>query len=174
MEWKTRNLVHVFSALIIIFLVGCNDNQPDLSGDDGAKLVHMDVFKQPSCKCCGKWVDHVEEAGFQVKTKDRLNLNAIKNEFGIAPRYQSCHTGVAEGYVFEGHIPAPLIHRFLTEKPADAIGLSVPGMPVGSPGMEMGERYDSYDVLVLKSDGSSEVYAHVDGPSMAEKASSTE
>ena len=86
----------------------------------------------------------------------------IKQRFGIAPQYQSCHTGVsADGFVFEGHVPARLIKKFLAEKPAGAIGLAVPGMPIGSPGMEMDERITPYDVLQLNKDGSTSVYSHV-------------
>jgi hypothetical protein len=118
----------------------------------------MQVFKNPSCGCCGKWVDHIESAGFSVSVEKMADLNALKTQHRIAPRYQSCHTGIVDDYVFEGHIPASVIERFLQEKPEGAIGLAVPGMPVGSPGMEMGNRRDDYDVLLLKRDGSSEVY----------------
>ncbi|WP_460852977.1 DUF411 domain-containing protein [Pseudomaricurvus hydrocarbonicus] len=104
---------------------------------------------------------HLERQGFQATVKDVDNLSVIKHHFGISPQYQSCHTGVVEGYVFEGHVPAAIMQRFLQEKPEGAIGLSVPGMPVGSPGMEMGDRHDDYDVLLLKQDGSTEVYEHV-------------
>lgn len=152
------------TALAISLIVACTEKQSDLGTMNNPDVIQMDVFKQPSCGCCGKWVDHLEEAGFAVKTKDRINLDAIKQQFGIEPRYQSCHTGVVNDYVFEGHIPASLITRFLEEKPEGALGLAVPGMPIGSPGMEMGERFDSYDVLLLKNDGTSEVYSHVDGP----------
>jgi hypothetical protein len=138
------------------------------------KSSQMEVFKQASCGCCGDWVDHIENAGFVVKTTDLQDLNPVKDEFGIQPRYQSCHTGVVEGYIFEGHIPASLVHRFLEEKPAGAIGLSVPGMPIGSPGMEMGERFDNYDVLLLKRDGSSEVYAHIDSLEWTDQPSSVQ
>jgi len=83
----------------------------------------------------------------------------------FAPRYQSCHTAVSShGYVFEGHVPARHIKAFLANPPADAIGLAVPGMPLGSPGMEVGSRFDPYEVLLLKKDGSSEVFARVDSP----------
>ena len=149
--------------LAILITVACADKEANPNAQGNIGVVQMEVFKQPSCKCCDKWVDHVEGAGFEVNTKKRMNLDAIKQEFDVAPRYQSCHTGVVDGYVFEGHIPARLIRQFLEETPVDARGLAVPGMPVGSPGMEMGERVDSYDVLLLKSDGTSEVYAHIDG-----------
>lgn len=150
-------------VLAILFIVACADERSGSGSQGNSDVIQMDVFKQPSCKCCGKWVDHLEDAGFVVNTRKRLQLDAIKQEFGIEPRYQSCHTGVVDGYFFEGHIPARVITQFLEEKPIDAVGLAVPGMPIGSPGMEMGERVDSYDVLLMKSDGTSEVYAHIDG-----------
>lgn len=96
-----------------------------------------------------------------MATLDSQDLNPIKEKYGISPSHQSCHTGVAGGYIFEGHIPAPIIQQFLSEKPGNAIGLSVPGMPIGSPGMEMGDRIDDYDVIMIKKDGSSEVYQRI-------------
>lgn len=100
--------------------------------------------------------------GFRSTIHHPEDLNAVKQKFGIAPQYQSCHTGVSsDGFIFEGHIPARLIKKFLAEKPAGAIGLAVPGMPIGSPGMEMGERITPYNVLQLNKDGSTSVYAQV-------------
>jgi hypothetical protein len=119
------------------------------------------VYKTPSCGCCNKWVDHMSENGFALATKDvaRSSLTALKRKFGVGPKQSSCHTAMIEGYVIEGHVPARDVERLVREKPADAIGLSVPGMPVGSPGMEIGDRKDSYDVLLLKKDGTTEVFA---------------
>ncbi|MCW8193922.1 DUF411 domain-containing protein [Proteobacteria bacterium 005FR1] len=127
-----------------------------------ATAVALDVYKSETCGCCGAWVDHAKQNSFSVDIHHPIDLNATKQEHGIAPRYQSCHTSVTpEGYVFEGHVPAKFIHQFLAEKPEGAIGLAVPGMPMGSPGMEVGDRFTPYDVLLLKKDGSSEVYASV-------------
>lgn len=124
-------------------------------------LDSLDVYKDPSCGCCQFWIDHAEEAGFQTNIIHPANLSLVKMEQGIAAQYQSCHTAVSpEGYVFEGHVPAKVITRFLSEQPEDAIGLAVPGMPLGSPGMEVGDRFTPYDVLLLKKDGSAEVYQH--------------
>ena len=105
--------------------------------------------------------DSINKGGFSSTVSDTDQMAAIKKQLGIAPRYQSCHTGVVGDYIFEGHIPAQVMQRFLAEKPADAIGLAVPGMPVGSPGMEMGDRHDDYDVLLLTSDGGYRVYQHI-------------
>lgn len=126
------------------------------------KKISLDVYKSRSCGCCTKWVDHVETFNFETVVHHPADLNAVKAGHGITPRYQSCHTAVTkDGYVFEGHIPADIIRRFLANPPANAIGLAVPGMPIGSPGMEMGSRRDNYDVLLLNKDGSDLVYEHI-------------
>ncbi|GIR06489.1 MAG: hypothetical protein CM15mP17_04450 [Gammaproteobacteria bacterium] len=94
--------------------------------------------------------------------KDHQNLQKVKDQYSIKPKYQSCHTAVSQdGYIFEGHIPSKFIKQFLANPEANAIGLSVPGMPLGSPGMEVEGRFMPYDVLVLYKDGSSKVYAEV-------------
>lgn len=124
--------------------------------------IKLDVFKSPTCTCCEKWVANLETKGFQSTVHHPADLNQEKLNRSIAPQYQSCHTAVSnEGYVFEGHVPANLIKRFLAEKPKNALGLAVPGMPAGSPGMEMGDRFSPYDVLLLNADGSSRVYARI-------------
>lgn len=127
--------------------------------EQNLKLV---VYKSPTCGCCGEWVDHMTGAGFIATVHNQENLNPIKSKLGIRSDMQSCHTAVVNEYVFEGHIPADIVQQFLEEAPKNAIGLAVPGMPVGSPGMEMGDRFQAYDVLLLKSDGSIPVYAHID------------
>lgn len=127
------------------------------------KTLVLDVFKSPTCMCCEKWITHLQSHGFQTAVHHPADLNQEKISRGIAPKYQSCHTAISkDGYVFEGHIPASVIQRFLAEKPKGAIGLAVPGMPMGSPGMEMGNHFDPYDVLLLMADGSSSVYAPID------------
>lgn len=124
--------------------------------------TELTVFKSPTCGCCTVWMEHLEQRDFAVSSQHPDDLDALKQRLNIKPQYQSCHTAVSvEGYVFEGHVPAALIKRFLAEKPKDAIGLAVPGMPIGSPGMEVGERFQPYEVLLLKKDGSIEVYEKV-------------
>jgi hypothetical protein len=138
---------------------------PTLEGPVVGK-ISLDVYKSPTCGCCGKWVAHVEASGFEAAVHHPTDLNKLKADKGISPRYQSCHTAVSQdGYVFEGHIPADVIQRFLANPPSNAIGLAVPGMPVGSPGMEMGNRHDEYDVLLLSKDGSNKVFEHIGGNS---------
>lgn len=161
----SRLLSKLFLPVVLISILSIEACSEDVSvvPIESESTVNIEVFKQASCGCCGKWISHMEEAGFHVKASNRMNLNAIKSEFGVAPRYQSCHTAVAEGYVFEGHIPAHVIQQFLERPPEGAIGLSVPGMPAGSPGMEVGGRVDPYDILLMKKDGGTEVYAHIKG-----------
>ena len=120
------------------------------------------VHKTPTCGCCKKWMKHLKENGFNTDPQDHQNLNGIKDMHNIEPEYRSCHTAVSsDGFIFEGHIPSKYIKQFLSENHDDAIGLSVPGMPLGSPGMEFDNRFMPYDVLILYKDGSSKVYAEV-------------
>ena len=125
----------------------------------------LEVFKSPSCGCCNDWIAHAERKGFLVESSHPTSLAALKSQLGIQLRYQSCHTTVAEnGFVFEGHIPIKLVTQFLDNPPDEAIGLAVPGMPVGSPGMEVGDKFMPYQVLLLKRDGSHEIYADISRP----------
>lgn len=154
---------------LLLFALGCRDQsgvestaESNTAALSPTESIALDVYKSPTCGCCEDWITHVDVNGFRSTIHHPEDLNAVKQKFGIAPQYQSCHTGVSsDGYVFEGHIPARLIKKFLADKPAGAIGLAVPGMPIGSPGMEMGERITPYNVLQLNKDGSTSVYAHV-------------
>lgn len=117
------------------------------------------VWKSPSCGCCKEWIKHLEQSGFTVKAHDTGN-NAIRKRLGIPTKYASCHTARAAGYAVEGHVRASDVIRLLTEKP-DAIGIAVPQMPVGSPGMDgpvYRGRVDPYDVLLVAKDGSASVF----------------
>lgn len=115
------------------------------------------TYKSAFCGCCTAWVEHLKENGFKVRVEEDENMNEIKRKWGIKPALASCHTTVIDGYVFEGHIPASDILTFLEEKPKLA-GLAVPGMPMGSPGMEYGDKKDPYDVIGFSSDGSMMVF----------------
>lgn len=121
-------------------------------------VVH--VTKTPTCGCCAAWVEHIEDAGFQVAVRDvsQEALDAFKRRVGIAARYRSCHTARVGDYVIEGHVGAREIARLLAERP-DALGLAVPGMPLGSPGMDFGTRRQSYATLLLTRDGGGRVFA---------------
>lgn len=117
------------------------------------------VHKTASCGCCGIWVDHLKSAGFQVDVRDTDDMNPIKVRLGVPVGKASCHTAEIGGYVVEGHIPAGDIMRLLAERPA-ARGLVLPGMPAGSPGMEMPDGYvQPYTVELVRTDGSTEPFA---------------
>ena len=122
-----------------------------------ADAVEITVYKSPACECCNKWADHLRDAGFTVTAKNSSDMNSIKSATGVQPTLQSCHTALVEGYVVEGHVPASDIKRLLQERPAVS-GLTVPGMPMGSPGME-GLYKDPYDVLTFDRNGETKVYA---------------
>ena len=119
--------------------------------------AEITVYKSPACRCCSKWVEYLEANGFTVTVKDRRDLTRVKQELGIQQQLRGCHTGVIDGYVIEGHVPADDIRRLLAEKPA-VRGLAVPGMPVGSPGME-GPRPRRYKVLSVDQQGNISTYA---------------
>ena len=116
-------------------------------------LPRMTVTKDPSCGCCGAWVDHVRKAGLSVEVTESAEVNRLKVRLGVPQDLASCHTAEVGGYVIEGHVPPDAIKRLLAEKP-QAKGLAVPGMPAGSPGMEAeGIEYDTYDVLLFGAVG---------------------
>jgi hypothetical protein len=118
------------------------------------------VYKTPTCGCCVKWVEHMQKSGFSLAQRDMSSgqLMRHKLKLGLTGAQASCHTAEIDGYVVEGHVPAADVTRLLSEKP-DAIGLTVPDMPVGSPGMESGDTREPYDVLLIRKDGSTEVFA---------------
>ncbi len=120
------------------------------------------VYKSPTCGCCAMWVEHLEASGFRVESVDRDDMGAVKDSLGVPGHLSSCHTAVVGDYVVEGHVPAEHVARMLEERPA-ARGLAVPGMPIGSPGMEQGDRRDPYDVVVFDEAGDGAVFAHVEG-----------
>jgi hypothetical protein len=120
----------------------------------------VEVWKSATCKCCINWVKHLEANGFAVTVNaaDPSMLDRIRHQSGIGEKLAACHTAKIGPYVVEGHVPAPDIKRLVAEQP-DALGLAVPGMPVGSPGMEQGSETEPYDVLLIKKDGTTEVFA---------------
>lgn len=119
--------------------------------------VAMTVYSSPTCGCCHKWVDHLEQAGFVVTVESAADVTPHKRRLGVPDSLWSCHTGVVSGYAVEGHVPADLIRRLIREG-AEVVGLAVPGMPNGSPGME-GLSKDRYEVLTFDRAGATQVYA---------------
>ena len=115
------------------------------------------VWKNPDCGCCKEWIAHLQKSGFEVLAKDVPDTAPIRQKLGLPAKFGSCHTAQMGAYVLEGHVPAQEVRRLLRDQPK-AVGLAVPGMPIGSPGMEVGKRQDPYDVLLVLADGSSRVY----------------
>lgn len=148
--WVIAPVVAVAAALTAVTLMTAPPAPPT-----DAPLVT--VYKTPTCRCCMKWVRYLQEAGFAVRTEHPADLAVVRARLGVPPEYAACHTAVVEGYVVEGHVPAADIKRLLAERPA-ARGLTVPGMPVGSPGME-GPNPEDFRVHLLRADGSVSVYA---------------
>lgn len=125
----------------------------------------VEVYKSPTCGCCNDWIKHLQANGFTVKATNVPDSRFMRARFGMPSKFASCHTALVGGYVIEGHVPAREIKRLLREKP-DALGIAVPGMPVGSPGMD-GPEYrgvvDPYDVLLVQPDGRATVFASYEG-----------
>ena len=119
----------------------------------------VQVYKSPSCGCCGAWVEHMRAAGFAVNVTDVSDTTAARKRLGLPDRYGSCHTATVGGYVLEGHVPAAEVKRLLAAKPK-AIGLAVPAMPPSAPGMDVPGRKDPYQVLLVDASGQSTVFAN--------------
>jgi hypothetical protein len=141
---------------ILVILLALLFATPAFAGSERS----IEVWKSATCKCCVNWVKHLEANGFDVKVNaaDSSLLDRIKRQAGIGEKLASCHTAKIDGYVVEGHVPAADIKRLIAEKPG-ALGLTVPGMPVGSPGMEQGDETEPYDTLLIKQDGTAEIFA---------------
>lgn len=118
----------------------------------------MTVYKDPNCGCCTQWVDHVRKAGFVVTVRDTADMSTVKASFGVPAALESCHTARVGAYAIEGHVPADVIEKLLREQPV-ARGVAVPGMPMGSPGMEQGGQKDAYDVVLFDKAGKTRVFA---------------
>jgi hypothetical protein len=127
----------------------------EAAGTAGPEMV---VYKTPTCGCCSAWVDHAKRAGFRTSIRDLPDLSEVKATFGVPAALQSCHTATVGGYVVEGHVPLDLVSRLLAERPKMA-GIAVPGMPAGSPGMEVGNRKDPYDVVLFDRAGKTRLFA---------------
>ncbi|MBU2713362.1 DUF411 domain-containing protein [Zooshikella harenae] len=177
----TLNLTRYFfySILIFPFISGISTAETKSSHQQNIQLkaiqkqtsttesIPLTVYKNPSCGCCKKWMKHLNEQGFKTQTEHLDDLTAIKTQYHIPPTHRSCHTAVLTSpknnktYAFEGHIPAKYIKQFLQNPPAHAVGLTVPAMPVGSPGMEYGNELLPYDVFLIKDDGTTSSFAQV-------------
>ncbi|MEO1340077.1 MAG: DUF411 domain-containing protein [Cyanobacteria bacterium J06635_13] len=129
------------------------ETEPNYSG-----TTEMTVYRSPSCGCCGVWVDHAKKHGFKIEDIKTEEMEAIKQQHNVPAELASCHTTIIDGYVMEGHIPADDIKRFLAQKPDDLVGLAVPGMPIGTPGMEARDIKQPFQVLAFNDKGEVEVF----------------
>ena len=118
----------------------------------------MTVYRSPTCGCCGKWIEHAKQNHFKINDIVSDDMAAIKQKFGVPEKMASCHTAIVDGYVIEGHVPAADIEKLLQTKPK-VVGIAAPGMPMGSPGMEMGGRQADYDVMSFDSAGNYQVFS---------------
>jgi len=158
---RTKVRVSTGYAVLIALLIsaGVVGAGSLLLGQKSAHAADVVVYKSPTCGCCKKWVSYLEQNGYavEVHNESRSQLSSIKAGMGVPGDLQSCHTAKIGGYIIEGHVPADVIARLLKEKP-QIKGLAVPGMPMGSPGME-GPRKDSYDILALEENGKTSIFA---------------
>ncbi|MDX1453787.1 MAG: DUF411 domain-containing protein [Oleiphilaceae bacterium] len=171
MKYATLKILTCF--LLVAGVVACSDQKTD--SDQAANVSEqpsntktidirkqLTVYKTPTCGCCGEWVDHVQGSGFKTDVVNQDTVAHVKDRFGIPANARSCHTAVSDsGYVFEGHVPAKYMEEFLAEAPAQASGLLVPAMPLGSPGMEVDDKFQPYRILQLNKDGSVQIYASI-------------
>lgn len=145
MELRRRT----FLALAPLALLACAE---------AAAAQVVEVVKTPWCGCCGHWIDYLRAEGFEVRVTEAEDLNPTARRLGVPDDLRSCHTATVEGYAIEGHVPAADIRRLLAERP-DAAGIAVPGMPIGSPGMEQGERRQPFTTILFRRDGTRAAFA---------------
>ena len=161
---KTRDNKGVFGQLIFwvtlsMFIVGGGSSSAFASSaGEPHQIQEITVYKSPQCGCCTKWVEHLEENGFEVDVRTVSDTASVKQRVGVPRQLSSCHTAVVGDYWVEGHVPADLIQRLLAEHPEDIKGIAVPGMPLGSPGME-GPNPMEYEILSVDDQGNVAVYA---------------
>lgn len=140
--------IYLFLLIPLLLLSSCTAETSD---------VEIKVYRDPDCQCCHKWITHLEENKFNVLDILTADMTSVKESVHLPKQMASCHTAMIEGYVIEGHVPAADIRRLLAERP-DIAGLSVPQMPVGTPGMEMGERKDNFNVFQFNKEGKYSIF----------------
>ncbi len=165
-------MLHHQLALVLVAAVACGSadgttSQRPSKGSDHSEAVaatydlatptKVKVYKPTFCGCCASWVEHLRTAGFEVEVQETDELELVKSELGVPSELESCHTAEVEGYVIEGHVPADVIARLLTERP-EVRGIAVPGMPAGSPGMEADGQTDPFDIVSFDEKGQTSVY----------------
>ena len=146
-----RRLFSWVAIAFIVLLSPANNAQ-------AANLPESIMYRDPACTCCGAWMKHLQSQGFTVKNVPTADMITFKQKQGVTDDLASCHTAIIDGYVVEGHVPSDDIKRLLAQKPSNIRGIAVPGMPVGTPGMEMGNKKDSYSVVSFDKKGQTKVF----------------
>lgn len=153
-SWAWRSIKKLVICLVaiasIVSIAAVTDAQ-------AANLPKATVYRDPNCTCCGGWIEHLKAKGWNVKNVPTADMMAFKQEHGVTDDLASCHTAIIDGYVVEGHVPSDDIKQLLAQKP-NISGIAVPGMPVGTPGMEMGNKKDSYAVVAFDGQGQTKVF----------------
>lgn len=166
-QFSKTTFVSVTLAVTVVLtssigLASCSANtsktQDAAMIEQAALVSELTVYRSPTCSCCGKWIEYMEAHGFRIKDEITEEMDVIKAQYGVPQTTASCHTTVANGYVIEGHIPAVDVARLVTEKP-DVSGIAVPGMPIGSPGMESGDYVEPYTVFSFNASGETASFA---------------
>jgi len=153
----THKRYGAMAVLALLIAAGCSaEAPPETPAADTSTMV---VYHDPNCGCCSKWIEHLEQHGFAVEAVQETDMNAIKRRLGVPENLPSCHTATFGDYVIEGHVPAEAVQRLLAEKP-DIAGIAVPGMPIGSPGMEHGDTRHAFDVVSFDEAGRTTVFNH--------------
>lgn len=149
-------------AYIACVLLGINFSAISEESKKIIEPIEVEVYRSPSCSCCSKWLDHLRENEFKVKDNLIGDVQKIKDKYGVSAEMASCHTALVGGYVVEGHVPAADIKKLLKLKP-EVVGISVPGMPVGTPGMEVGSKKDDYNVVSFDKNKSVQIFSRYKG-----------
>ena len=145
-------LISLLTISLLVFNASINA-KPIAAG----KPIDIVVYRSPTCGCCGKWLEHLKQNNFNVKDIVTDDVQAIKQKYGVSEAMASCHTAIVDGYVIEGHVPANDVMTLLKNKPK-IVGIAVPGMPSGTPGMEMGGKRDAYNVMSFDKENHSAIY----------------
>ena len=148
-------ILNIFFLTIGLLVFNTGIKAENLSA---GKPVDIVVYRSPTCECCGKWIEHLKKNNFNVQEIVTDDVQTIKNKYGVPEAMASCHTAIADGYVIEGHVPANDIMKLLKSKPK-IIGIAVPGMPMGTPGMEMGDRKDAFNVMSFDKENRYEIFS---------------
>lgn len=161
--YSRRALFGLFAAAGGVLLVACDRKPSNVGGDkaaaarspaESANASPMLVYRDPECGCCEAWADIARAAGYAVTVENRADMSAVKARYGVPDELASCHTAIVGGYAIEGHVPMPHVAKLLSDKPREIRGIAVPGMPRGSPGMEMPDgSTDSFEVMAFADDG---------------------